>query len=99
MTNFIHRDKNRRKLVSIYEIKRLQYKSLINDLSIPKEIKNNYIDKLNKLPRNSSKIRVRNRCILTSRGRSVFRFCKLSRITLRNLGSQGLLTGLKKASW
>jgi small subunit ribosomal protein S14 len=99
MTNFINRDNNRRKLVSIYELKRLQYKSLIKDFSVPREIKNIYIEKLNKLPRNSSKIRIRNRCIVTGRGRSVFRFCKLSRISLRNLASQGLLPGIRKSSW
>jgi small subunit ribosomal protein S14 len=99
MTNFIQRDKNRRKLIFKYEIIRLQYKSLIKDFSIPKEIKNIYMEKLNKLPRNSSKIRSRNRCILTGRGRAVFRFCKLSRIALRNLASQGMITGVKKSSW
>lgn len=99
MTNYIQRDKNRRKLISKYELKRIQYKSLIKDFSIPKEIKTLYIDKLNKLPRNSSKTRSRNRCIITGRGRAVFSFCKLSRISLRNLASKGLLPGVKKSSW
>ena len=99
MTNFIQRDNKRRKLVFKYELKRLQFKSMIKDFSIPKEIKYKYISKLNKLPRNSSKTRIRNRCILTGRSRSIFRFCKLSRIILRDLSSQGLLPGVKKSSW
>ena len=99
MTNFIQRDKNRRKLIAKYELKRVQYKSLIKDFSIPKGIKNVYIEKLNKLPRNSSKIRIKNRCILTGRGHSVLRFCGLSRLKFRDLASQGLLMGVIKASW
>lgn len=99
MANFIQRDKKRRELIKKYEIKRILYKSLIKNFCVPKEIKYIYMDRLNKLPRNSSKIRSRNRCILTGRGRSVFRFCKLSRIVLRNLASQGKITGIKKSSW
>ncbi len=99
MTNFKNKDKNRRNIVFKYELKRLEYKSIIHDLSIPKKLRYSYIQKLNNLPKNSSNIRVRNRCILTGRGRSVFRFCKLSRIVIRQLAAQGLLTGIKKASW
>lgn len=99
MTNFIQQDKNRRILISKYELKRLEYKSLIKDFSIPKELKTLYIEKLNRLPRNSSKTRSQNRCILTGRGHAVFRFCKLSRIALRQLASKGLLPGIKKSSW
>jgi small subunit ribosomal protein S14 len=99
MTNFKNKDKNRRNKVFKYELKRIEYKSIIHDLSIPKKLRYSYVQKLNNLPKNSSNIRVRNRCILTGRGRSVFRFCKLSRIVIRQLAAQGLLTGLKKASW
>ena len=99
MTNSIHRDNNRRKLIPIYELKRLEYKSLIRDFSVPKDIKYTFITKLNKLPRNSSKTRIRNRCVLTGRGRSVFKFCKLSRIALREIANQGLLPGITKSSW
>ena len=55
--------------------------------------------KLVKLPRNSHPNRVRNRCELTGRPRAVYRKFRLSRIMLRELGSQGLIPGLIKSSW
>ncbi|MCB1834189.1 MAG: 30S ribosomal protein S14, partial [Geminicoccaceae bacterium] len=54
---------------------------------------------LAKLPRNSSKIRVRNRCNLTGRPRGYYRKFGLSRIALRDLASEGLVPGVVKASW
>ncbi len=99
MANFVNRDKNRRNLIHKYELKRVQYKSIIKDSSISKEIRIFYIDKLNRMARNSSRIRSRNRCVLTGRPRAVFRFCKLSRIALRDIAGQGLIMGLRKSSW
>ncbi len=55
--------------------------------------------KLAALPRNSSPTRIRNRCELTGRPRSVYRKTKLSRIAMRELGSKGLVPGLVKSSW
>ncbi len=92
-------DQKRRKMVSFFELKRLQYKSILKDFSITKEIRHIYINKLNNLPRNSSKTRINNRCILTGRSKSVYRFCKLSRISLRLLAGQGLIAGVIKSSW
>jgi small subunit ribosomal protein S14 len=51
------------------------------------------------MPRNSSATRIRNRCELSGRSRSVYRKNKLSRIALRELGSKGLVPGLVKSSW
>jgi small subunit ribosomal protein S14 len=99
MANFIQKDNTRRKLVFKNEIKRLEYKSIIKNLNLPKEVRYDYVYKLNNLNRNSSKIRVRNRCILTGRGRSTYSFCKLSRLKFRELAAQGRLAGIKKASW
>ena len=99
MFNSIQRDLKRRSLFSKNELKRLELKSLINDLNISKEIRYNFITQLNKLSRNSSKVRIKNRCILTGRGRSVYSFCRLSRIKLRELAAQGLLMGVTKSSW
>lgn len=99
MANFIGKDQNRRILVQKQELKRILYKSFIQDFSVENSQRYYYIQKLNKLSRNSSSTRIRNRCILTGRGRSVFRFCKLSRIVIRQLASQGMLNGIKKASW
>ena len=55
--------------------------------------------KLAKLPRNSSKTRIRNRCELTGRPRAYYRKLRMSRIALRDLGSHGQIPGLVKSSW
>lgn len=99
MTNFIQRDKKRRLFFSKYELKRLELVSLIQDFKISKEIRYKSLQELNKLPRNSSQIRLKNRCILTGRGHSVLSFCSISRLKFRKLASQGLLMGVTKASW
>ena len=99
MVNSIQRDLKRRKLFAKNELKRLELKSLINDLNISKEMRYNFITQLNKLPRNSSRIRIKNRCILTGRGNSIYSFCRLSRIKIRELAAQGLLMGVTKSSW
>jgi len=99
MVNSIQRDLKRRNLFSKNELKRLELKSLIHDLNISKKIRYNLITQLNKLPRNSSRVRIKNRCILTGRGHSIYSFCRLSRIKLRELASQGLLQGITKSSW
>jgi small subunit ribosomal protein S14 len=55
--------------------------------------------KLAEVPRNSAAIRIRNRCEVTGRPRAYYRKLKMSRIALRELGSQGLVPGLVKSSW
>lgn len=99
MTNSIYRDLKKRDLFSKYEELRLKYKSLMCDLNLPKDLRFQIMVKFNKLPRNSSKVRIKNRCILTGRGHSIYRFCKLSRIKIRDLVSSGALMGIKKSSW
>ena len=99
MANFIQRDKKRRFLYSKYELKRLELVSLIQDLTISKEIRYKSLQELTKLPRNSSPIRIKNSCVLTGRGHSVLRFCSLSRLKFRELAAQGILMGVTKASW
>jgi len=99
MVNSIQRDLKRRFLFSKNELKRLELKSLIHDLNISKDMRYIYITQLNNLPRNSSKVRIKNRCILTGRSRSIYRFCGLSRIKFRELAAQGLLMGVTKSSW
>lgn len=99
MTNSIQRDKKRRSIFSKYELKRLELTNVIHDLTFSKEIRYQSLRELNKLPRNSSRTRIKNRCILTGRGHSVLRFCGFSRLKFRELASQGLLMGVTKASW
>jgi small subunit ribosomal protein S14 len=55
--------------------------------------------KLAELPRNSAKVRIRNRCEITGRPRAYYRKMKMSRIAMRDLGSKGLIPGLVKSSW
>lgn len=99
MSNSIQRDKKRRILFLNYELKRLELRSIIQDLKNSKDVRYKTLRELNNLPRNSSKIRIKNRCILTGRGHSVLRFCSLSRLKFRELASQGLLMGITKSSW
>lgn len=99
MTNSIQRDLKKRRLFSQYEISRLELQSLIANLNLPNELRTQFIGELNRLPRNSSRVRFKNRCILTGRGRSVYRFCKLSRLEFRRLAAQGNLLGITKSSW
>ena len=99
MTNQTQRDNNRRQLCKRQELKRIEYKSVIQDLSLPQEVRFKSLQMLNSLNRNGSTTRLRNRCIATGRGRGVYRFCKLSRVWFRKLASQGLLMGVTKSSW
>ena len=55
--------------------------------------------KLAKIPRNSAKIRIRNRCEITGRPRGVYRKLRISRIALRELASSGKIPGMTKSSW
>jgi|SRR3569833_1007705 len=98
-SNRVITDKKRRKLALKYEHKRKEYKSIAYDRNLPNAIRYEYIAKLSKLPRNSSMTRSRNRCVVTGRARSVYRFFHVSRIVLRELASQGRVLGLKKSSW
>lgn len=99
MKKRIHKDIKIRRLFKRYEVKRRLLLGLINDLSIPLEKRLDFISELNRLPRNASKTRIMNRCVLTGRNKSVYRFCKLSRLSLRDLGSKGMIPGLSKKSW
>ena len=99
MANFIQKDNKKRQVVLRDEIKRLEYKAIIKNLNLPKQVRYEYVLKLNNLSLNGCKIRVRNRCVLTGRGRAVYSFCKLSRLKFRELAAQGALAGIKKSSW
>ena len=71
----------------------------INDTTLSFEERQEYRLKLEKLPKNSNRIRVRNRCNVTGRPRGVYRKFGLSRITFRELALKGLIPGVSKASW
>jgi len=79
--------------------KRAALKAIVNDQSKPMEERFRASLKLAKLPRNSSAVRLHNRCQLTGRPHAYYRKLKLSRIALRDLGSMGQIPGLVKSSW
>ena len=95
----VEREKKRQKLVAQYAAKREALKEIAKDESKPMEERFKARLKLAKLPRNSSATRLHNRCQLTGRPHAYYRKLKMSRIALRDLGSQGQIPGLVKSSW
>ena len=95
----VEREKKRQHLVEKYAAKRAALKQIINDESKPMEERFRASLKLAKLPRNSSATRLHNRCQLTGRPHAYYRKLKVSRIALRDLGSNGQAPGLVKSSW
>ncbi|WP_407495062.1 30S ribosomal protein S14 [Pseudooceanicola sp. MF1-13] len=97
--SMIEREKKRERLVKKYAEKRAALKEIINDESKPMEERFRATLKLAELPRNSSPTRLHNRCQLTGRPHAYYRKLKMSRIMLRELGSNGQIPGLVKSSW
>ncbi|MEX0962147.1 MAG: 30S ribosomal protein S14 [Simkaniaceae bacterium] len=95
----LQRQLKRERLVALKWEKRQELKKLIRDPSLPEDQKLLAIDTLNKLPKNSSPTRLRNRCQLTGRPRGFLRKFKLSRICFRQMANDGLLPGITKSSW
>jgi small subunit ribosomal protein S14 len=95
----VNRNEMVRKLVKQFSAKREALKAIANDESRPLEERFEARLKLAELPRNSSPNRYRNRCQLTGRPRAFYRKLKMSRIALRELGSNGQIPGLVKSSW
>ena len=95
----INKNNKRIKLSNKYYKKRQKLKKIIMDIKLPLEERFKAQQKLSKLPRNSAKIRVMNRCEITGRPHGVYRKLKISRIALRQLGLQGKIPGLVKSSW
>jgi small subunit ribosomal protein S14 len=98
-TSSIEKNKRRAKMAKQYESRRAKLKKLAMDKSVTMEERFAATLKLAELPRNSAKIRVRNRCEVTGRPRAYYRKLKMSRIALRDLGSKGVVPGLVKSSW
>jgi len=95
----INKNNKRIKLANRFYLKRRNLKKIIMDKKLPLEERFKAQQKLSKLPRNSSKIRVRNRCQITGRPHGVYRKLKISRIALRQLGLEGKIPGMIKSSW
>ena len=95
----IQKNLNRRNIVKKFDTKRQSFKKQIMKKNLSIEERFKIQSKLNELPRDSSKIRVRNRCLLTGRTRGVYRKFGLSRIKIRELSMSGELPGVVKSSW
>ena len=95
----INKNNKRIKLSDKFFKKRQSLKKIIMDKKLSFEERFNAQQKLSNLPRNSAKIRVRNRCQITGRPHGVYRKLKISRIALRQLGLEGKIPGMVKSSW
>ena len=95
----INKNNKRMKLSEKYYKKRASLKKIIMSKNMSFEERFKAQQKLSKLPRNSAKIRVRNRCQITGRPHGVYRKLKISRIALRQLGLEGKIPGMVKSSW
>jgi len=95
----INKNNRRIKLSNKYYNKRKNLKKIIMNKKLTLEERFKAQQKLSKLPRNSAKNRIRNRCQITGRPHGVYRKLKISRIALRQLGLQGKIPGMIKSSW
>lgn len=98
-TSSVEKNKRRQKMATQFAAKRTKLKAIVKSKTVTPEERFEAALKLAELPRNSAKIRVRNRCELTGRPRAVYRKLKLSRNMLRELASNGQIPGMVKSSW
>ena len=98
-TSAIQRNLKRIKLAKKFLKKRNELKKIISDKKLPLDERFKAQLKLSKLPKNSAKTRIRNRCEITGRPHGVYRKLKISRIALRELAYSGKIPGMTKSSW
>jgi small subunit ribosomal protein S14 len=94
-----NRDQKRRKTVKKFSAKRAELMAIINDQKLSPEDRYEARLKMQKLPRDASPVRLRNRCALTGRPRGVYRKFGLGRSKLRDIAMRGEIPGVIKASW
>ena len=95
----VNKNNKRIKLSDKFYKKRKKLKQIVMNKKLPLEERFKAQQKLSKLPRNSAKIRVMNRCQITGRPHGVYRKLKISRIALRQMASSGKIPGMTKSSW
>ena len=95
----INKNNKRIKLSEKFYKKRKDLKKIVMNKELTLEERFKAQQKLSKLPRNSAKTRIRNRCQITGRPHGVYRKLKISRIALRQLGLEGKIPGMVKSSW
>jgi small subunit ribosomal protein S14 len=98
-TSAIQRNLKRIKLSKKYLKKRESLKKIIKNKKLPLEERFAAQLKLAKIPRNSARVRIRNRCEISGRPHGVYRKLRISRIALRDLASNGKIPGMTKSSW
>ena len=98
-TSAIQRNLKRIKLSKKYLKKREALKIIIKNKKLPLKERFEAQLKLAKIPRNSARTRIRNRCEITGRPHGVYRKLRISRIALRDLASKGKIPGMTKSSW
>lgn len=95
----VEKQKRRERMVKLKWDKRQELKKKIYDMNLSEEDRQEARIAINKMPRDSSPIRLRNRCQLTGRARGFLRKFKLSRLAFRELASMGMIPGVTKSSW
>ena len=95
----VEKNDRRRRMVDRLAGKRKALKAIVMDRARDPEERFDATLKLSELPRNASKVRIRNRCSITGRPRAYYRKFGLSRIALRDLASEGQIPGMTKSSW
>jgi small subunit ribosomal protein S14 len=98
-TSAVQKNLKRIKLTKKFEGKRKKLKAIIMDKKLPLAERFAAQLKLSKLPANSSKTRIRNRCEVSGRPHGVYRKLRISRIALRDMASSGKIPGMTKSSW
>jgi len=95
----MEKQKRRERLVKLQWNKRQEIKKKTQDLKLTEEERMNARVALNKMKRDTSPIRLRNRCQITGRARGVYRKFKVSRLVFREMALAGLIPGITKSSW
>ena len=95
----VEKNKRRERLARRYAASRARLKAMAKDASLPAEERFAARLKLAEVPRDSSPVRIRNRCRMSGRPRGFYRKFKISRIALRELASAGMIPGMVKSSW
>ncbi|HZF22371.1 MAG TPA: 30S ribosomal protein S14 [Burkholderiales bacterium] len=98
-TALVNREKKRRATVKKFAARRAELLAIINNSRVSDEDRTQAREKFQQLPRNSSPVRLRNRCSLTGRPRGVFSKFGLGRSKLREIAMRGEIPGVTKASW
>jgi small subunit ribosomal protein S14 len=98
-TSKVVKNEKRKEIVARYAERRAALKATIKNPTTSDADREKAFEQLRKLPRDSSKVRIRNRCAMTGRPRAFLRQFGLSRITFREMALQGLVPGVRKASW